>query len=53
MPEQQAALKGMQKLSAEGAPLHAIVDTMKSAGVAIAHQSVKNALTAAGRSMSD
>ena len=47
VPEQQAALKQMRKLRAEGAPLRAIADKMKAVGVSISHVGVKKALAAA------
>ena len=50
IPEQQAALKRMQKLREQGLALRAIADKMKAAGVSISHAGVKNALVAAERS---
>ena len=47
MPEQQAAIKRMQTMRAEGASLRAIAGAMKVGGHNISHVGVKNALEAA------
>jgi DNA invertase Pin-like site-specific DNA recombinase len=49
IPEQQAALKRMQKLRDQGLALRTTADRMNAAGVSFSHVSVKNALVAAAR----
>ena len=47
IPEQQAALKRMRKMRAEGIALRTIAEKMTASGVEISHQGVANALAAA------
>jgi putative DNA-invertase from lambdoid prophage Rac len=49
IPEQQAALKRMRALRAEGAPLRAIADKITAGGVPISFAGVKKVLEAADR----
>jgi putative DNA-invertase from lambdoid prophage Rac len=49
IPEQQAALKRMRKMRAEGIALRTIAEKMAAAGIKISHEGVKGALAAADR----
>ena len=49
VPEQQRAIRKMQRLRANGASLRSICDAMKASGVEISHVGVGNALAAADK----
>ena len=49
VPEQQRAIRKMQRLRANGASLRSISDAMKHGGVEISHVGVGNALAAADK----
>jgi putative DNA-invertase from lambdoid prophage Rac len=48
IPEQQAAIKRMRKLRADGLALRPIAEAMRKAGVRISHEGVKAVLAAGG-----
>ena len=49
LPDQQAAIRKMQRLRAKGASLRAIAEAMQEAGITISHVGVGNALEAADK----
>jgi DNA invertase Pin-like site-specific DNA recombinase len=49
VPEQQAAIRRMQRMRAQGLALRAIAERMNEGGHALSHQGVKKVLAAAGR----
>jgi DNA invertase Pin-like site-specific DNA recombinase len=49
IPEQQAAIRRMQRMRAKGMPLREIRNQMRASGLIISHGGVSNALRAAAR----